>query len=210
MGLFGGANTPVAWSFYHPGGITDVNFANGEKYNVLVATDNEGSIGVSLNGQTWISKYSVPHNTATNTWASWSRSASLAGTFFYVRLALNSSKTTAALEVADVTLTLTNTPTVSMGPETAQYNITGTLENTTTGESITLRYPMSLNTTLEVDTLNKTVTYLEDNDNAIAALTLSSTRTEWLKLAQGTNVLKYTETGMTGVDIVVKWRARNN
>ena len=99
-------------------------------------------------------------------------------------------------------------PTVITGAEIDTYSLSATLENLTTGESITVTLQMELDQQLEVNTAEHTVTLLDDNTNQYQALSLSSRRREILTLAPGSNTLKLTEVGLAGMTVTISFEER--
>lgn len=99
-------------------------------------------------------------------------------------------------------------PTVTAGVEIAVYDLALTLENVTTGQSITLTLPMTLNDQLEVDTANHTVRLLSDGSSQYHALAKDTRRKEMLPLAPGSNTLRVTEDGLAGVTVYVEFEER--
>ena len=113
----------------------------------------------------------------------------------------------ADLEVDGVTVTLTNPIVVDLGAREDNYDLDCVLENTTTGESLALRWTMGLTEGLTVDSVNREVTY-EDGTNAYRAMTLDTRRLEWLRLEPGENTLVFTDVGTTGLTVNIGYRER--
>jgi hypothetical protein len=162
-------------------------------------------------------KYNIPATTVANTWQSWSDNRALGATYYHIRFAVLSLRTATRVEAADCTLTLAaaGIPVVTMGSEIATgYTFkNAVLLNVTTGESLTINQTIKLGEKFTINTLTKRVYYNLDNSNLFTALYktgTSPTRARWLRLAQGTNQLKWTETGVAGVNVIVKWQGRNN
>ncbi len=93
-------------------------------------------------------------------------------------------------------------------PAVAVYDLAVTLENTTTGQSITLNNAMGLNQQLEVDTAEHAVTLLDDGSSQYQSLTKSTRRKEILLLEPGANTLKVTETGLAGMTVQIVFEER--
>jgi hypothetical protein len=224
LGLLGGRITNLGaatWSFWritHPAGITDANFANGQKYNLVlgeaVVQYNTFNSPLSM-ATTWATWYTIPATTVANTWQSWSNSATLGATYYHLRLAVK-TRNACRVEAADVTLTLASggVPTRTLGSEvTSVYDLNCVLKNTTTGESLTFRAQIEQSQILRINTLEKTVRYLKDGANFFSTMRLTGTnpvRTQWLRLQQGANTLSFTDAGTGNVEVVIKWQGRNN
>ncbi len=99
-------------------------------------------------------------------------------------------------------------PEAAMGPAEEMYDLALTLENVTTGQSITLTLPMLVDEQLEVDTEEHTVTLLDDGSSQYQALSRNARRLEMLPLRPGVNTLKVTETGLAGVTIYIAFEER--
>lgn len=224
LGLLGGRINALGaaansfWRITQPAGITNANFANGQKYNLVLGEaliQYNTSTSPLVVGTTWTTWYTIPATTVANTWQSWSNSAALGGTYFHLHL-LVKTKNSCRAECADVTLTIdsANIPTRTLGSEvTSVYDINVVLANDTTGESLTVRASIEQNQTLQINTLTKTVRYLKDNANFFAAMRLTGTspvRSQWLRMTQGSNTLSYTDANTGNVSVVIKWQGRNN
>ena len=213
-----GAAAPTSWILTHPAGITNWNFANGQKYNLIL---NESYLYYNTSATplaystTWTGIYAIPATTVANTWQSWSDSRALGATYYHVAIQVK-TKNAARVECADITLTLdsSNTPTRTLGSEvTSVYDLNAVLKNDITGESITIRTQLEQNYTLQINTLDKTVTYLKDNSNRFPAMLLTGSnfvRGQWLRLQQGANTLSYTDANTGTLNIVIKWQGRQN
>lgn len=158
---------------YNPCGITNANFTNGEKYGMIVLWF--GDIESSTTGGSWTTEYEIPTLTADNTWEAWSRNEALTSGSRYVRIVLDggSAGYPYYLEAADCTITLgPDTPTHTINSEQTMYPLECTITNETTGDMIELTVMIDLDETLEVDTDEKTITYLADGSRQMQALTL--------------------------------------
>jgi hypothetical protein len=232
MGLVGGLKDGVLaddnyWTFSHPAGIDasviHMVFASGEKYNI---DDTYDIATIKTNPSTnhiplpnlWATWYTIPDTTVANTWQAWSRDTTLASIVYHIGLFLQTKRSNSKIEVSSVTLPLdaAGVPQVTFGAEVANiYQMSLKLENTTAGAaySINLDCAMKIAETLAVDTLNRSIRKTPGGGLAFAALTLNTpdaNRAQWLKMITGVNNIKITETGLAGVDIVVKWQGRNN
>ncbi len=107
-----------------------------------------------------------------------------------------------------LTLYFADAPIIQRLPAIELYDLKLTLENVTTGQSITLAAPMLLDGQLAVDTGRHTVTLLDDGSNQYQALTRDTRRKEILPLAPGVNTLRATEPGMNGMTIYISFEER--
>lgn len=206
----------IAWSFYHPAGITTVSMAGSKRLISGTSWPALAGLQKSSNGNTWLTVWNEAIPVSLNAWSAFTHNAqTLSGTYTNIRLALSGSVQALASNEADIqgdTITLaldsSRTPVVSLQQENNIYYLSAKLTNTTTGDYILLSWPMALNRTITVDCGKKTVTY-DDGSNAIAALTISSTRNDWLTLAPGNNVYQYDDTGIANITIVTTYNDRN-
>lgn len=204
------------WYIQNPCGITNINFANGEKYSEGPATSEwDGKIESSTDGSSWDNEYEIPIPASLNSWESWSRSEALVAGATFAALTIQTPSISVPawqyIEAADCTLTLdsSNTPTVNIGSEQGNYSLECTITNETTGLTISLEYIMNLNEELEVDTVAKTVIDLEDNSGQFQALTLEGgARRDWLALQPGNNTLRFDDAGTTAVTVTVEFEKR--
>lgn len=222
MGLAGVFSTTaytMGWKLDHPFGITQWNFANGEKYrfSTWFASATLRSLNAAETGED--TQYTIASPGSGSTWTAWSSSGTISGynsrsfRFYAVNASITSAPDVQYVEVADVTMTLASgvVPITSIGAEAGAYDLSATLTNTLTNESVTLSFTMSINQELEIDTANKTVKYLQDNSSQMNAITFSSVRYEWLSLSPGvSNTLQLDETGLIAVTITTTFRDRNN
>jgi hypothetical protein len=124
----------------------------------------------------------------------------------------SSSTGEARLEVSDCTVTIdSNTvPVHAIQSETECYHINLVLTNTTTDEYMTISYRIPVGDSLEIDTKNKTVTWVEENANARGGVGFDRIRYDWLQLQPGGNTLQYAETGAADIDLTIEWQDRSS
>ena len=152
---------------------------------------------------------------ADNTWENWTEAAAIADWEPASSIALCNYRTFLTDDLSDfeagtvtVSLQAAEVPVVTVGTEQGNYELSATLTNQATGESITLEFVMDLNSELEIDTYNKTITWLEDDSRQYQTISFSSLRTQWLKLEPGNNTLKFVDTGTGNVTLTTTWRNR--
>lgn len=205
------------WQLPVPFGYTAAAFTGVDKYNLAA---NQAFFRDSASGNS----LAVTANSSKNTWQTASQTFTPSTTRFMLQLYLKNTNVTnyptrAAVNIGGLTITMdTSTtqagrgvPAVSLGSEqTTTYFLNVVLSIAETGESIQIVHNMDTSQTLEVDTLNKTITYLADNSDCFSSLRPFPARNEWLRFVPGTNTVTWTEVGATGVDVVVKHQGRNN
>ena len=208
----------VEWRLYHPAGATTVS-SSGEKKRTTTTWPVTAALQKSLLGVTWANAWNEATPASIATWTAWTHaSTALGATYYYLRFVLGGGQPATAdaqadFEVEDVTLTLAsaNTPSVTLNTEQVNYELDATLTNNLTGEYITIKQVMEINQTLEIDTLNKTATFLLDNSNALAAMALSTVRFDWLPMTGGvSNTFQFDDTGTAGVELKTLYQDRNN
>ena len=199
---------------YNPCGITNANFQNGEVYQDDSAVSTWiWWIQSSADGSTWISEYDLGGETfpSASTWTAWSRNEALTAGAIYAAIYFRSDPASGkdCCECSDVTLTIGDEPTITVGSEVSNYDLDCTITNNTTGEAIKVTYSMQLNEELEVDSDDKTVILLDDNSNEFQALELMGTlRNKWLPLNVGNNTLQFDDVGTGNVTITITWWER--
>jgi hypothetical protein len=213
----------VIWALAHPCGVTTVS-TSGEKYR----SDSDWPATAALqvpkkSGKKKKLKWTNVWNESTpgseDTWTAFTQnSVALGATYRELRYAFEGAIGAgdgylAHFEISDVTLTLTGTPTVSLGVEQGTtYELNVTLTNTSNdNEYIQVQGAIPLNDTLVVDTQDKQVYLASDGSPLLSYLSLDAVRFDWLKLLPGqANTLQYDEDGAQGVSVTIKWRDRNN
>lgn len=78
-----------------------------------------------------------------------------------------------------------------------------TIENTTTGEAISLEGTFGINSTIEVDLTNRTVRL----NGALLFSAVNVEATKWFSLVPGTNELSLTGDNSEGVKLSIEWRS---
>jgi len=217
-----GEDGVVVWTIDHPCGVTTVS-TSGEKYRSDGDWPSVAALQVpKKSGKKKKKKWTNVWNEATpgseDSWTAFTQnSVALGGTYNSLRYALDGSigggdGYLAHLEISDVTLALTGTPTVSMGGEqSSTYELAATITNNLTGESIKLQGAIPLNDKLIVDTESKRVYLNSDGSPLLSYLSWDAVRFDWLKLLPGqANTLQYDEDGAQGLTVTIKWRDRNN
>lgn len=193
------------WQFYNPCGVTDINLAEIDVFqdSDLSYWDELGVYAAGADGTFALQEVVTAPDTHT-TWQLRSvTTLVLPADTQYLRFRLQNTTDAyydSQMDVYELDVEIDNYPTVTIGSEASNYDLSATLTNNTTGQAITLTFAMSIDDPLVVDTDGKTVTD-EGGNSQLAALALSSVRRDWLKLIAGNNTLQYDETGVTDVDV---------
>jgi hypothetical protein len=147
---------------------------------------------------------------ADNTWQAWSEAAAASDWSPADDLALILYAYNGDAEAGTVTVSLSTSevPVVTVNGEQGNYELAATITNQTTGEAITVGFVMDLDSELEVDTDERTVTWGADDSGQFQALSLSAARRHWLRLLPGANVLRFDDAGTNGVTVVAEWEER--
>lgn len=214
---------------YVPCGITGADFEDGEyKFSSTVGSPTgDIRLDTSSDGSSWVDQetYLTAELTDDGSWYDWPDKGDGAGrrtlsfsSQKYVGMKVEAVSftdwnTELYSETGNVTLTLDatgipDTNSTIMANAINVYQLDATITNETTGDAITLSFGMEVNEELEVDSVNKTVTYLEDGSGQRQALGTGGVRKHWLALAVGNNTLRYDETGLVGVTVTVEYRKR--
>lgn len=180
--------------------------ANHAFLRVLINSTIIGMTAVATQANTW----------STNTSLSVSATGYKAS-FFLQNIATTSYARRAAVQIDSLSVTMSGAttdatlgrPYVALSAEqTIDFDMDGTITNTTTGESIRIVRPdVAVGSSVRINTLLKTMVYTADNSNAFSNLQRYPARSEWLQLLQGTNTLSFDQ---AGVDIIISWQGRNN
>jgi len=169
--------------------------------------------------------YTVPAQSATDysTWSTWSSTSKDVTvnrlvdriTWRQKGSITGSTDESAKVELSSMTITTVNYPHVTIRDEPAAVNnnnLDFKLSNATTGESLRIIYPLTLNEKLTIDT-NPDFPNAKVNGQIVnGAVELSSIRTAWLKLNPGSNTIGF-DTNLavaTNITITIKWRDRLN
>jgi len=207
-----GAN--LEWRLHHPAGFTEIS-ASGEKKRTTANWINV-LIQRGATPTRWTTVVTETTPVSQGSWTAWSRTGQ-AITFgpLYLRFWMNGSLSALAdnqvhFEVGAVTVKMTaaSCPKIVRGTTTANFWLEATITHEESGRAITVQCPMVIGKTLMLDSDQKIATY--EGVGALGALRLSSVRDEWLPLHPGVNTLIYTAENVGTVQVVVKYRERNN
>jgi hypothetical protein len=203
------------WFLFNPCGITAANFTNGEVYVGYQASAYASAIRQSANGSVWATVYAIPAG-SNQVWASWSynNAALAAGTRYLAIYHVDASSPykIARLECADVTVSLdsNNTPAIALSSEIASSRVAALVENETTGESIEVVFSTQFGAedSIVINADRYAVTLERDGSSQYGAVTPDAMRRYLLRLAPGSNTIKYTDEGLVDVDVTVQFVKR--
>lgn len=207
----------IVWSISVPAGVSTVS-ASGYKYRASSTYPIVAALQYRTLAGTWISADNQATPASAATWTAFTIASTDTGAlgagyenirFRFAGYVNAADSNYAAYTITDATLGLESTgiPVVVVGAEQSTYRLQCTIENTTTGESMSLDANIGINRTITIDCDAKTVT-LDDGTNLIAALSLSTIRDDWLNLQPGSNTITYTETGAVGLTLGAAWEGR--
>ena len=95
-----------------------------------------------------------------------------------------------------------------IGSEIGNYTLAATITNQATDEAIEVVFETALNDTLEIDTDERTVTYLADESSQFQAVSMDSVRRHWLRLLPGYNTLRFDDAGLAAVTVFITFQRR--
>lgn len=209
------------WTFNNPCVITTLS-SLGEKYKALTNTTWPVTrLESSVAGTTsWTVEWTEATPGSATTWTAWTHASEtlLTGAKF-VRFTTSGAVQALANNTAKFEVNLgtsgsmgavfnsSNVPSVTVGSQATNAEINVTLSNTTTGDSITLSFPLASNTTLTLDTENRQMSY---QNVLLSPPDLSSVRQEWLRLVPGNNAISYVDSTTGAVTVVFTYRERKN
>jgi hypothetical protein len=146
----------------------------------------------------------------------------LADTYYGVRFTLNGSvrgvaSNYAAAQFDTVTLALAsaNVPVIAKGGEQSSYFLNATMAISTgagdpyNGWTIKLSCPCAIGGTLTVNCEAQTMTFSDGSVYPAPVLVTPAVRDDWMLFSPGSIQLTWTETGTTGMGIVISWEDRS-
>lgn len=202
------------WYIYHPLGIVEVTIS-GQKYYEQAGTWT-GTVVSKEEAGFWETAAVIADPAAADTPEAWSETAlaldAIGRDKFMGFQLFHVGPGIAYLNAADASIEIyaATVPSFTLGAQQANYDLDLTIENETTGKKIRLQFPfMTASEEIQVDTDERTVTWLEENSSQLQALTLiGGARRDWLRLAPGNNTITITEAGLTLMNIEFVWEER--
>jgi hypothetical protein len=205
----------LEWSLYNPCGITKISSdgqaAYGGNYS---AVSYWLQTMTSLPNAAWVIQWLLSSITASG-WHTWTKNnetppANTTKIRFYSEVGVpQGAANWTGWEVDNVTIDITNPPTVLFVAAAANYHLDCVLENVTTGETLAIFASLKLNSySIVVDTKEKVI-YLTGNIPAMVGRTMNTVRRDWLHLIPGDNVLKFTDPATDTIDLVTEYEECN-
>jgi hypothetical protein len=210
------------WFIDNPCGWSNVKFSGDNERRAHVPAHWDGRIVVDgaivglLNGVgRW--NHSIAAPTTADTWETWAADEAIPSNIprGYVALWLRDTAGTGDSlyldggGIIELDIVSGNEPVVTLGAEQGNYALDATLTNETTGDALRVTFNMTLGETIEIDTVNKRVTYLLDGSSQYQALEVIGLRREWLPLKPGNNTIVFLDKGAEEVELKLLWRTRN-
>lgn len=221
-GLPKAENFKFGWQLYHPAGFTTVTVTGSKR---RLSTDWPATMAL-LKSALGTAPWSVVFNEATPAttpgWvalATHSAVALGAGTwqylqFYFANTVAGTSGNEIDMEIADATLVIESTRVPQVAFATAvesAYYLNATITVVETGDAISLVGPLKTGDTIVVDCDAETIR--KNGGEAGIVIKWNTVREGWLDLPSpqqsATCTLRYDETGVADVDIVVAWEHRN-
>lgn len=217
-----GDDFELQWVLDHPLGVIQTSSTGFRFRNVLTAWNSNVTTKAKLqyqkpSGKTfvWADQWTVVMPTANSSWEAWTNNASKFTTnptkirFAFIGKTGNVASSRADFEIDTLTVLPYPVNQIMTVPTSViqNYPLEAKITNLTTGEYITLTYPLLLNKSLVIDTDKNTIIY-DVGTNAMAALGLSTIRQKWLKLIPGNNLLQYDDIGTQAVTALFEWQER--
>jgi hypothetical protein len=182
---------------YNPCGIATVASVTGSKMRGDSSWPKVAGLQRSGNGSKWTTVWNETTPASADTWTAFSRGSSSTSNDEYVAFALSGTvkgqegqQANFEVDTATATFPASTVPLVTLLGEAAQVWVDFTVENTTTGESLKLAYPMTGSNTLTVDCEARTVR--SGSENIFGAIRGVGGRRHWLRFEPGVNNLVIT------------------
>jgi hypothetical protein len=197
-------NSFVRWQTYLACGIFDYDADGRDHVNGTTAL-----FSVSVNASSWSNAGETPGSGAG--WATWTETATALNTSWRYLAFRSNGASLSQLEAITITLHNELRPIVTRQEENSNYDLNMTLDNQTTGEAMTLRWPAGYvpNIQLFVETEARRIYALTDLLGRYHILTRNTLRPHMLRLAPGVNTIQVTDSGTTSVGIAVEWEERS-
>lgn len=198
----------------HPGAITSVTVATGEKRRTATKWPATMALQKSKDAKVYANQFNelTPASagvylTITNTTLQ-----TLGAGYKHIRFFASGTldailNAECDLEIGGLTVVITNPITAALQGEEDNYALDCEIQNETYGESLFLKWTMGLYETLTADSEERRVTH-SDGTNAYRAKRLDVARLNWLGLRPGVNRLKFIDPGTSGVTLNTRFVER--
>lgn len=212
----------ISWTIYTGNSISNASLY----YNIYVSDTNTSSVenvcfNTSTDGTNYINGYkkSITAPASANTWEAGSKTLSSYDVVPGAKHLLARTKGSLAsgaqrrlafcLTSADIYLT--NAPTITVRAEEFSYISNDVISNSAVPEKVTIRYPIKINNTVEIDTNPDFPTAYYEGINIRNAITVIPQHGTWMRLMPGNNTITYTPRLNGGTySLTVRWRDRMN
>lgn len=195
------------WRFHSPAGISALSWSGSARYEFGYIR-----LQVSADGSNWTQTGSAWDSSTDGTWETFSDSVSgLDAALRHVRIVpwnagvsgVGNAPADVEAQVTALELTFRTDlrPVSTLLPEQSNYPLWLTIENTTTGETLTIGAVPGLQQGVEsvaADTEGKTAVILPGGRNAYRHVSRDGLRPDWLRLAPGVNALRLLEAPSAG------------
>lgn len=214
IGRWQNESATVAWMLSSASGFDRVS-APGQKMRNTARWMSTAGLQKSVDGKKWVSVWNEQTPLSLNTWTAVNKVDQVTSlTPRFVRFVISGSLTALAdaeayfeIFASEVVFTSANLPAGSLLGQNDNYPLAVTISNLTTGESMTVAYPMRLNQSFTIDGENYRAHY--GSTPAHNALLLNDeSREVWLSLKQGANTLQITAEEMGILEIDLSWYPR--
>lgn len=198
------------WNLYNPCGIVNAAWADGQK-RAVVKEDFVVQLAYFVRGDVfWSVQANLALPVADNVWEAWNEPAAGADWDPADTLAFWAVLFPQDVEAGTVTVDLNanETPVTAIGNEIGNYTLAATITNQTTGEAIDIVFETALDDALEINTDERTVTYLADDSSQFQAVSMDSVRRHWLRLLPGYNTLRFVDAGLAAVTVFITFQRR--
>lgn len=211
----------VGWSAFFADYVSSVVTSGQQKQNIANAP--LATLSATPNGYPIQTLWSLSEQTSSDfdSWTAWSKASSdatIPNNTIYLNWYMDGvmpgeGDYANRSQIDSITIGLTNYPDVRIRSEqAAAMKLDLTLTNATTGDSMRITYPVTISSTLYVDTDPDFPTCKYNGVVVNGAVQLSSKRAAWLKLNPGANTIQYqTELAVANdVSIAIKFSDRMN
>jgi len=202
----------ITWQLDCPGGIASLS-STGSKRATTTKWPSMAGLQKSANGTSWSTIWTEAIPVTLNSWTAINHAGDTI-TANSIRFgivgslqALAGAEADLEIQTATVTFTGGNLPVGTLLGQTNQIMLAMILTNQTTGDTVTLIYPMVLNRSLVMDGENYLVSC--DGVNAHGALTPDDGgRDIWIRLAPGANTLAAVLANQGNITVALSWYPR--
>ncbi len=202
----------ITWQLDCPGGIASLS-STGSKRATTAKWPSVAGLQKSTNGTSWSTVWTESIPVTLSSWTAITHTGdtitanSIRFGIVGSLVALAGADADLEIQTATVTFTSGNLPVGTLLGMTNQIMLDMTLTNQTTGDTVTLIYPMVLNRSLVMDGENYLVSC--DGVNAHGALTPDDGgRDVWIRLAPGANTLAAVLGNQGSITVTLSWYPR--